>query len=54
MAAKVTYKDDPQFPIEIELKGQVQVFTKKAAIELKNKLQSAIDEMLENEANNNE
>lgn len=51
MAAQVKFvESNKQFPIEIELKGECFVFTKKAALELKNKLQQAIDAMLEHEA----
>lgn len=51
MAAEVNFiEESKQFPIEIELHGESLVFTKKAAIELKNKLQIAIDLMIEHEA----
>jgi hypothetical protein len=50
MAAQVKFEEsNKQFPIEIELKGECLVLTKNAAIELKNKLQKAIDAMLEHE-----
>lgn len=51
MAVKVKFiESNMQFPIEIELKGECLVFTKNAAIELKIKLQQAIDAMVEYEA----
>ena len=52
MAAEATFNEnDEKFPITIEIKGERLFFTKKGAIEFKNKLQLAIDEMLEYEAN---
>ncbi|WP_150102353.1 hypothetical protein [Shewanella baltica] len=54
MAAQVNFvEENKNFPIEIELKGEALWFTKKAAIELKDQLQSAIDLMLEHEAMSN-
>ncbi len=51
MAAEVEFiKNEEYHPIRLELKGESLYFTKKAAIELKNKLQLAIDEMLEHES----
>ncbi len=54
MAAQVNFvEENKNFPIEIELKGEALWFTKKAAIELKKKLDSAIALMLEYEAMSN-
>ncbi len=54
MAAQVNFvEENKNFPIEIELKGEALWFTKKAAIELKEKLDSAIALMLEYEAMSN-
>ncbi|MCU8044416.1 MULTISPECIES: hypothetical protein [Shewanella] len=54
MAAQVNFvEENKNFPIEIELKGEALWFTKKAAIELNKKLDSAIALMLEHEAISN-
>lgn len=51
MAAQVNFvEENKNFPIEIELKGEVIWFTKKAAIELKQKLDLSIALMLEHES----
>ncbi|WP_173496369.1 hypothetical protein [Shewanella sp. ISTPL2] len=54
MAAQVNFvEENKNFPIEIELKGEALWFTTKAAIELKEQLDSAIALMLEHEAMSN-
>lgn len=51
MAAQVNFvEENKNFPIEIELKGEAIWFTKKAAIELKQKLDLSIALMLEHES----